>query len=155
MAFGSISQWRQQQQQQTETIAPSALRGSPENPFRGPGGKAGDWFWGKKPGQYGYSSPGSGGMKPLPQNIDEIRQQVEQFRSHPAFPFTAPGAGPDPYKGHREFMGTWEGVQNRPEPADFNAGPRMAASAWNEPAEWMNPSASMMGWKPAQEEEFA
>ena len=129
-------------QQQFENINkgmdPNAAKmGTLQNPWRTPGGKPGEYFQGTRPGQFGFGAPA-----PLPSNIDQIRGQVEQYRNHPAYPFGEPA-----YKGHQDFMKTWEGVHNAPE--NFNAGPLMAAAGWGE-----DPNASsLMGWQPAQAEQ--
>ena len=112
----------------TERFVPA---GSQENPW-GPGSigmKPGDFFKGNREGMFGFDKPTQ-----LPGGFDEnvVRGNVQQLKGHPMYPFQAPGSGqPDPYGQHREYLRTWEGVQNN---SDFNAGPRVA---FQEP-EWMN-----------------
>ena len=114
-------------QQQFENINkgmdPNAAKiGTLQNPWRTPGGKAGEYFQGTRSGQFGFGTPAQ-----LPSNIDQIRGKVEDLRNHPAYPFAEPA-----WKGHQDFMKTWEGVHNMPE--NFNLGSQVA---FQEP-QWMN-----------------
>ena len=116
--------------------------GSRENPFTVPGGAAGQWFTGSRPGQFGAPGSSYGSPAQIPENINQIRGMLQEYQHRPTgFPFS---------EEQKTFMNTWQGVMHAP---DFQAGPRMAASSWNEPPSWQNPEVNLMGWKPAQAEQ--